>query len=41
LVAPLLLDMFNDFIQGNPIPSEMKRGIITTIFKKGRSVGFE
>jgi len=35
LVAPILLDMFNDFIQGNPIPSEMKKGIITTIFKKG------
>jgi hypothetical protein len=35
LVAPLLLDMFNGFIQGNPIPFEMKRGIITTIFKKG------
>lgn len=32
-LAPLLADLFNDFLHGRTIPASMKRGVITTIFK--------
>jgi hypothetical protein len=40
LVAPILLDMFNELIQGNPILRVMKK-IDDHNLQKGRTVGFE